>query len=235
MSSPVAANLGNLVQISGGVSGTKLDADLTLSVELDPGRRQRILLAGSLLDGIEKDLANDSFEGSAKLWAKKNEKGRYDLFGRFSLRSKLESDGGGYRRFEAEDCNLTTLALDSDPVGPQDGASTASAIVRASLMDLGDLTGTVSGTKLDADLTLSVELDPGRAQRIPLAGSLLDGFEKDLTNDAFEGNAKLWAKKNEKGRYDLFGRFSLRSKLETDGGGYRRVEIEDMNLTTLYF
>ncbi|MFB7678491.1 hypothetical protein ACFC26_44610 [Kitasatospora purpeofusca] len=95
------------------------------------------------------------------------------------------------------------------------------------------LTGTVSGEKLDADLTLSVEVEPGNVKTFPVTGSLLTEIKQDHRDPAFIGTIRFWTKKNDTGRHDLYGQ--LRGGFPTGGNESRHFETEEIKFTTLHF
>ncbi|KJY36216.1 hypothetical protein [Streptomyces sp. NRRL S-495] len=151
----------------------------------------------------------------------------------FVLHGNFDVQGSVYKKIEVAEFKLTTLSLPSDPPGSQDEEAWEEAPVVTAVSDFGELVGTVYGTNLDADLTLSVTLKTGEVKEIPLAGSLLTGIEKTIHDNPLDAEARLWANKNDAGRYDLYGRFTL--LVATGKMTSESTETEDIKITTLYF
>ncbi|MET8747832.1 hypothetical protein [Streptomyces sp. NPDC004728] len=218
---------GDILGLFGTVDDGTLDADITFSVKLRSGVSRPFTIAGNLLTPIEKNLSSRGLEGRAKLWAKKNDKGRYDLYGQFMIRGEHLVDlGTPSNSIHTEDIRLMTLSLPSDPVETQDGPPTGTAPVGTSLFGVLALTGTVSGEKLDADLTFSVKTRDGARKDFALTGSLLTPIEKSLGTNELGGSVKLWAEKNDKGRYALYGEFIV--------GGPKLAEIEGATSNSIH-
>ncbi|MFD0343633.1 hypothetical protein ACFVH0_33995 [Streptomyces sp. NPDC127117] len=77
-----------------------------------------------------------------------------------------------------------------------------------------------------------MEIEPGNIRTFPVTGSLLAEIKQDLSGPDFRGTIKFWTKKNDTGRYDLYGQ--VRGQFPTGRNTATGLETDDIKFTTLH-